>query len=266
MVLNVSAPMTLGADADSNPRSPRNRSHVEAMVFDEESIAAEIESILAERNPHCHRQIARATTHIVRRKRRSHGRSAALQGARATPAHDADALERIERTDEHRRRSVFGFRHRVHQAVDAVVEIDIGVARRTVERLVASRPARRRVASRIGLTDVGLDLDDRSARHYATTPMHQHFAEEIARHIECRPSVERPWKRRECPIAGAYAKAEGFRYTGPCRQPLQDRGAEAARRRAMARLAARATWWPLQSVPLYDLNLFYIAHCRKPVA
>jgi len=25
-------------------------------------------------------------------------------------------------------------------------------------------------------------------------------------------------------------------------------------------------WWPLQNVPLYDLNLFYIAHCRKPKA
>ena len=50
--------------------------------------------------------------------------------------------------------------HHVHQAVHAVVEVDVGVAGLAVQRLVAPRRPGRGVAGGVRLADVGLGFDD----------------------------------------------------------------------------------------------------------
>ena len=84
--------------------------------------------------------------------------------ARRAAAHQLDALERLERANQHRGRRSFRFGHRVHEIVNAVVQVDVGAAGRPVERRVAPRRAGRGVTGRIGLADVGLGLDDDARR------------------------------------------------------------------------------------------------------
>ena len=71
------------------------------------------------------------------------------------------AFQRLERAHEHRGRKPAPLGHRVEQAVHAVGEVDVGVAGLAVQRLVAPRGARRRVARRVGLADVRLGFDNR---------------------------------------------------------------------------------------------------------
>jgi len=91
----------------------------------------------------------------------------------AAPSHHVDALERIERANQHRGRRSVRLGDDVHEIVNAVIEVDVRVTGDAVERLVAQRRAGRGMARGIGLPNVGLDLDDDAARAHAAPPMHE---------------------------------------------------------------------------------------------
>jgi len=59
------------ADPDSDPGPPHDRSRIDAAILDEQASAEQIEPVLAERNPHRHRQISRAATEIARADRKA---------------------------------------------------------------------------------------------------------------------------------------------------------------------------------------------------
>ena len=99
-------------------------------------------------------------------------------------------FERLERADEDGRRRPFGLGHGVHQVVHAVVEIHVGDAGRAIERRVAPRRTRRRVAGGIGFADVGFDFDDDAGGDAGARVVHEHVADEIARDVERRSRVE----------------------------------------------------------------------------
>ena len=87
-------------------------------------------------------------------------RPAAAAGSPRRRHISVNALDRIERANQHRRRRSFRFGHRVHQVVDAVVQIHIRAAGRTVERLVSARRPGRGMTGGIVFADVRLGLDD----------------------------------------------------------------------------------------------------------
>ena len=122
--------------------------------------------------------------------RRGGGGPRGNRSAAAAPPHERDAVAGIERANQHRRGRALRLGHDVHQAVNAVVQIDVRVAGRTVQRCVAPRRPRRRMTGGIGLTDVRLDLDDDAAGADAAPPMHENLADQIARDVERRPIVE----------------------------------------------------------------------------
>ena len=131
-------------------------------VDDEQPRPRQVQPVLIQRDPHRHRQIPRTTTELVIGQRGRRPRSPALHRARPTASHDRNALERLERPDEHRGRRVLRFSDHVDEVVDAVVEVDVRETGRTIERSVAAGSARRRMAGRVGLANVRLDLDDRT--------------------------------------------------------------------------------------------------------
>ena len=158
-------------------------------VLDEQSIAEEIEPVLASVIP-----IA-----IVRLPGPRH--SSCCGRSRPAPSRPfisrlrrrrmtVDAVERIERADQHRRRRSVRLGHDVHQRVDAVVQIHVGMARsvRTAARCGGS--ARRRVAGGVGFADVGLDLNDDAAGPHTPGGRGRGPAEQVARDVESRPIVE----------------------------------------------------------------------------
>ncbi len=122
--------------------------------------------------------------------RKLDGARTALDRTGAPAPHDRDAVPRIERAHEHRRGRARRLGHDVHQAVNAVIQIDVRMAGRTVQRLVAPGRPRRRMTGGIGLANVRFDLDDDAAGDDAAPPMHENLAEEIARDVERRPIVE----------------------------------------------------------------------------
>ena len=108
--------------------------------------------------------------------------------SRAPPPHDRLPVKRLERANQHRRGRAVRLGHRVHQVVDAVIQVDVGDARRAVERRVARGRTRRGVAGGIGFADVGLGLDDDAGRQAGrrvsctrTLPIR------VARDVERRP-------------------------------------------------------------------------------
>src|SRR4029078_9253591 len=79
----------------------------------------------------------------------------------------------------------------LERALDAVIEIHVGVAGRAVERLVAARRPRRRVTRGIGLANVGFDFDDDAAGDDTAAIVDQDQPEEIAGNGERGAIVER---------------------------------------------------------------------------
>ena len=136
------------------------------------------------------------------RHRSSTATSAGL--SREPPPHQRDAVLRFQRADQHRRGPALRLGHRVHEVVDAVVQVDVGDAGRTVERRVARGGAGRGVAGGIALADVGLDLDDHAGREPAPRLVHQHLADEIPRDVERRAVVE---ATRETRIIGGRSRS-----------------------------------------------------------
>src|ERR1700722_10978965 len=83
--------------------------------------------------------------------------------AHATPAaHCRDALERLDRADQHRTGAAFRLAHEVHAPVDAVGAIDVDVAGRAEHHGVALGATAITVPCGIGVV-IGLDLDDAAA-------------------------------------------------------------------------------------------------------
>ena len=123
----------------------------------------------------------------------------AFPAARTPPAHGVDALERIERPHQHGRGRSNGLRHHVDETVDAVIEIDVGVARRPVERRIPTRGSGRRMACRIRLADIRLHLDDDTARPHPSALVHEHGTEQIVGDQQRRAFVEGPRRDAHAP-------------------------------------------------------------------
>lgn len=158
------------------------------MVLDEQPVGQKIQTVLREGDPHRPGQIAGPAAKLT--VRQFGGARAAFEQSGAATPHDRDAVPRIERADEHRRGKARRLRHDVDQTVNAVIQVDVRMTGRTIERLVAPRRPRRRMTRGIGLADVGFDLDDDAARKDAAPPVHENLAQEIARDVERRSIVE----------------------------------------------------------------------------
>ena len=74
--------------------------------------------------------------------------------------------------------------------MNAVIQVDVRVARRPVQRRIPLGRTRRGMTGRIGLADVGLRFDDHAARQNAAAIVDQHLADEIAGDVERRTIVE----------------------------------------------------------------------------
>jgi hypothetical protein len=139
-------------DIDPDARAPFNRAEVEAAIFEVETRAEEVGPILGESDPHRLGQIAGAATQFV-----------IARGHAAPPPHCLEPIKRRERANQHRRRQSLRLGDDVHHPVNAVVEVDVGVAGFAIHRRVPARGTWRRVTRWIVFADVGLDLDDGAA-------------------------------------------------------------------------------------------------------
>jgi hypothetical protein len=159
-------------------------------IFNEQPIADEIESVLRQRDAHCHRHVPWSTAQVMSVQPAAVQRAAPFHGAGAPTAHDVDAVDRVERANQYRRGLAFSLSDDVHQVVDAVVQIDVREAGRPVEWRIPPRRSGCRVARGIGLADVGLDFHDGAAGRSPTVPVDEDFADEVARDIERRAVVK----------------------------------------------------------------------------
>jgi hypothetical protein len=151
-------PRAFDAYPDSDSRPPHEIPDGNPSIFDEKAIARHVYAILRQRNPHRDRQVARSATEFGVLQRPCLACRPAIEDPLSTPSHDVDAIQRVERTNQHRRGPTGSFGDHVYERVDAVVEIDVGVTRRTVQRLVSRGGSRGSMAGWIGFTDVRLDL------------------------------------------------------------------------------------------------------------
>ncbi len=152
-------------------------------VFDEEPIAEQIEPVFFERDPHRHRQVARSATEIGWTRAAA---TSPLPPASPSSPHDLDAVERIEGADQHRRRLLLRLGDDVHQAVHAVVEIDVGVARegRTAVRFWRVRPRAAWQAGSDSPMYASTSTMTPLVTAHAAAAMHEDLAEEVARDVE----------------------------------------------------------------------------------
>ncbi len=114
-------------------------------------------------------------------------------GARphAPPPHQRDAVERFERANQHRRRRLLRLGHDIHEWMDAVVQIHVGMSGRAVHRRIAFRGTWSGVAGGIGFADIRLDFDDDARGDAGARAVHEHFAEQVGRDHKRWPGVER---------------------------------------------------------------------------
>jgi len=207
MAIDVRSPLVLGADSDPDPGTPRNRANRQTLILDEQSIAQQVQPVLCQRDPHRSRQISGPAAELAVRESRGIGRPPPVDRAGAAAAHDGDAVERVERTHEDGCGKARAFGHDVHQAVNAVIQVDVRVSGLAIKRLVPSGPTRRRMTGRIGLANVRLDLDDDTAGDDAAAAMHEDLTQEIARDVERRPVVKIPSELHENQINRGGRKA-----------------------------------------------------------
>jgi hypothetical protein len=104
--------------------------------------------------------------------------------------HETDVVQRLERTDQHSRGSPLFLGHRIHQIVDAVVQIDVRDPWRPIQRGVARRRAGCGVTRRIVLAYVRLGLDDHARGGASGGAMYEHFSDERLGDRECGTIVE----------------------------------------------------------------------------
>jgi len=155
---------------NSDARAPRDRACRVSAIFDRQSARGEIESILGERDPERPRQIARAATEIAVDVRATFAPSA---------CHQSDAVDRLERANQDRRRRAFSFCDCVDQVMDPVVQVDVRDTRWAIEWRIARGRSWRCVTGGIVFADVGFGLDDHPGRDTGTCAMHKHLPEQI---------------------------------------------------------------------------------------
>jgi len=139
-----------------------------------------------------------------------------------SPPHRCDSVERLERPDQDGGGNTFGLRDDVHETVDAVIEINVCVTRRTVERLVPLGSPDGGVTGGIAFTNVGFHLDDHAAREHAVPVVNENLSEQIGGHVEGRTIVEGPRELHQAPEDTAVLPSSGVRV----RSPFGKRGAQ----------------------------------------
>ena len=208
-------PLPFASDPDPDARTPCDRSAGTAAFFDKQRVATEVVEIVRQRDAHRSCQVARAAAEDPLGKGFRRGPNALCLAPAALP-HEPHAFDRTEGANQHGGRTAFTFGNRVDECVNAVVEVDVRAARRSVQRGVARRWSTRGVTRGIGFADVGLDFDDHAARHGAAPPVHEQVSEQIARDLECGAIVELAWKlhRRDRCRRRAAARAPALATTG----------------------------------------------------
>ena len=126
--------------------------------------------------------------------------------APAPLAHLIDPAGRLQRPDQDSGRTPLGLGHEVQQAVDPVGEVDVGVARRAEEDLVAGGPADVGVASgvrrviRLGLDDhSGCVADGELAADQLARDLVHGAVEELA--VHARRAVSASRARSSCSLS-----------------------------------------------------------------
>ena len=110
------------ADADADPGAPKHLARRQAAILDAQAPASD-------RRRFCRSEIPSARVRLPGpRHSSSVSKSAARRGraAGATAPHQRLPLERLEGANQHRRRRPLRLRYRVHQVVDAVIQVDVG--------------------------------------------------------------------------------------------------------------------------------------------
>ena len=106
------------------------------------------------------------------------------------------SVDRLERADQHGGRPASFLGHDVEQEVDAVVQVDVREAGRTVDRLVAPGRTGCRVAGRVVFPDVRLGFDDDTGGASLARTVDEDLAEQVAGNGQRRPVVERAGQPR----------------------------------------------------------------------
>jgi hypothetical protein len=182
----------LCADVDSNPPSPCNPAGFDAAILNEQSIACEVYLVFRECNPHRYRQIARTAAELVGQQVFRTFSQPTVQNLRPASTHHINPIDRIQSTNQDRCRRSFAFCDEIDETVNAVIEVDVGMAGWSVKRRVAARRAWRRVTRGIGFTDVGFGFDDDPAGSHSTPIVNENLSDDIPCHFQRRPIVERP--------------------------------------------------------------------------
>ena len=146
MAGNVSPPRPFDADPDADSWTPDDSADPCSTLFDKKAIAEQIETIVVQGNPHRHGQVPRSATELVSRQFLSGPSAPPFRLAVASPSHHVHSINGIQGANQHGSWRSDWFGDDVHQAVEAVVEIDVRVTRWTIERLVAAGRSRRGVA------------------------------------------------------------------------------------------------------------------------
>ena len=142
--------------------------------------AGERRVVLRQLDAECLRQLARPRAELH-------------SGVEAAPrTHRLDAVEWLERADQHGGTDALRLADRVQQRVDAVGAVHIGTAGRAEQRPRPQRETGERVAGRLAVV-ISLRLDDHAAR----AGVRDDAADEVARDLEDRPVVEAGGQRRE---------------------------------------------------------------------
>jgi hypothetical protein len=190
--------MVLGADANADAGRPDDTGDSTAAAFDVESIATQVFSVVAQRNSHCARQITGPSA--KRLVRNASGSRHTLSSSRPSASHDLEPLYRLQGPNEHRRWRPLFLGHHVHQVMNPVIQIDVRKAWMSVQRLVALRGPGSGVASRIGFSNIGFNLDNGTGGEDGSVPMDEHLAKEVSSDFERGTVIESPRQRRNPPV------------------------------------------------------------------
>ena len=155
---------------------------------DDDRAGAQVGLVVFELDVERDRQLARprAQTEIAVTRMRTAISYLALGAHPAAPPHQLQTRDRLQRPDEHRRPHPLGLADGVEQRVDAVGAVHVGAPGRAEQRRRAPGDPDVGVAGGLGLV-VGLGLDDHAGR----LAVAQHAADEIARDLDDRATVER---------------------------------------------------------------------------
>src|SRR5258705_10303685 len=152
MAVDPVTPRPLDGDADTDARPRRDPADRDPAILDRQRAVREIPPVVLDRDAERLREVARPATEVV------FADGAAVR--RASRLHQFDAVERLQRANEHGARIAVGFGHRVHQVVDAVVQIHVRNAWRTEERFTSFGPSERGMTCGIVFADVRLGFND----------------------------------------------------------------------------------------------------------